>query len=344
MSDVVYLSPSALTTALTKLIPTGRPIWIHGKPGAGKTSIVRQVCQAIDYECPHFPPAVTLDPVDMRGVPGIDRQSAQTIWYPPNFWPRDPMWRGVIFVDELPQADKSVQSGFLQLTYGGRLGDYVVPKNACFVVCGNRAEDRAGVNRVITPLLNRFIHFGLETSLDDWRAWSLTNGVNPVVRAFLAFKPVLFDTFDPTQHQTAFASARSWGDLASHVYEAELPADLLHAAIAGCVGAGPAAEFVAFAQIYQSLPDIEDILSRPASVKVPSEPAVCYALAGALAEAIRSPKSDTQRLKNFVAYVERMSDEYGTLAMKDGIALNSRVLPLASSWLKTRKQFLLMKD
>lgn len=343
MSDIVYLSPSHLTTALAKLIPTGRPIWIHGKPGAGKTSIVRQVAADIGYECPHFPPAVTLDPVDMRGVPSIDRQQYMTVWYPPSFWPRDPLWKGVIFVDELPQADKSVQSGFLQLTYGGRLGDYVVPENASFVVCGNRAEDRAGVNRVITPLLNRFIHFGLETSLEDWRAWALSAGISPVIRSFLAFKPLLFDTFDPTQHQTAFASPRSW-EIASHVFAADLSRDLLHAGIAGCVGAGPAAEFVAFAEIYTSLPDVEEVLARPEKFKAPSEPSVNYALAGALAEAVKMPKTEQQKLKNFVSVVERLSDEYGTLAMKDGVALNSRILAVAGSWLKTRKNFLLLKD
>ena len=51
------------------------------------------------------------------------------------------------------------------------------------------------------------------------------------------------------------------------------PDDLAHAAVAGCVGEGPAAEFAAFRQLYRELPDVDAALTAPDATPVPREPA-----------------------------------------------------------------------
>lgn len=337
----VPLSPVQLARALKILIPTHKPIWIHGRPGVGKTSIVRQVCQELGYDCPHFPPAVTLDPVDVRGIPCADRNNHQTIWLPPNFWPKSQDWRGVIFVDELPQADKSVQSAFMQLTYGGTLGDYQLPPEATVVVCGNRQEDRAGTNRVITPLLNRFVHLGLEIRQDDWHKWA-AGKINPVITSFLAFRPNHFDTFDPTVSQTAFASPRTW-EIASGVFDGGIPDDLMHAIMSGCVGQGPATEFAAFARLYGQLPDIEEIIKAPDTYSVPKTdaPDVCYALAGALGERSKKGVASDKDIAALATYIVRLPDEFAVLAMREAVARNPAILKHAQKWLSSHRDVLL---
>src|SRR5437764_242324 len=80
--------------------------------------------------------------------------------------------------------------------------------------------------------------------------------------------------------------ARSW-QFASDVLAAT-PDDLAHAVVAGCVGEGPAAEFAAFRQLYRELPDVDAALTAPDATPVPREPAVLYALVGALVEKCRA--------------------------------------------------------
>ena len=110
----------------------------------------------------------------------------------------------------------------------------------------------------------------------------LSAGVAAEVRAFLRYRPALLFQFDPAVQQRAFPTPRAW-QFVSDVL-AKTPADLLHAVVAGCVGDGPAAEFVGFLRLYRDLPDLDQVLARPDTSPVPREPAVLYALVGALVE------------------------------------------------------------
>jgi hypothetical protein len=111
--------------------------------------------------------------------------------------------------------------------------------------------------------------------------------------------------------------------------------------VAGTVGQGAAVEFVAFVEIRQKLPDPAQVLVIPGTAPVPREPAVLYALAGALAEHCR--QADTPTLQAFVQYVGRMPEEFGVLAMRDAVAANPRIVTLACNWLKAHKNVFLSR-
>jgi hypothetical protein len=270
--------------------------------------------------------------VDLRGLPRIQGDSA--LWCPPAFLPKG--GTGVLFLDELAQAPPLVQAACLQLTLDRRVGEYELPEGWSVVAASNRAEDRAGAHRLITPLLNRFVHLDLEVSHDDWQDWAVQAGVAPEVRSFLRYRPALLFQFDPAAGARAFATPRSWEFVSGVLPHA--PAELLHSVVAGCVGEGPAAEFVAFARICRELPDPDQVLASPATTSVPREPAVLYALCGALVERCRqaSPKV----LAAFVQYVARMPDEFGVLAMRDALAVAPKLLALsdAQTWLTRARQ------
>jgi hypothetical protein len=119
------------------------------------------------------------------------------------------------------------------------------------------------------------------------------------------------------------------------------PPDLLHAVVSGCVGEGPAAEFVDYCRIYRDLPDVDQVLANPQTCAVPSDPAVLYALAGALTERCR--QADDRTLGAAVTYVGRLPDEFGVLTVRDVAAVNPRVLivPQAGGWLKAHRALLL---
>ena len=319
------MRPSDVVRSLAALVPTRRPVYLWGPPGSGKSSVVRRVAETLGLQLTDVR-ATLLDPVDLRGLPRLDGDRAG--WCPPVFLPR--AGEGLLFLDELAQAPPLVQAACLQLTLDRRVGEYELPPGWGVVAASNRAEDRAGAHRLISPLLNRFVHLDLEVASDDWQDWAVATGVVPEVRTFLRFRPALLFQFDPTTNPRAFPTPRSW-QFVSDVLPAT-PADLLHPVVAGCVGEGPAAEFAAFLELYRALPDVDAALVHPDTTPVPREPAVLYALVGALVERCRQ---DQTPLASFVRYAARLPDEFALLAMRDALAIQPRLvaLPGVQQWI-----------
>lgn len=323
------MRPRDLTAALTALLPTRRPLALWGPPGAGKSALVRHAADALRLALVDLR-ATLLDPVDLRGLPRVTRDAAT--WCPPAFLPR--AGNGVLFLDELPQAPPSVQAACLQLVLDRRLGEYELPAGWAVVAAGNRPEDRSGGHRVIAPLLNRFVHLDLEVDPDDWQAWAAAVGIAPEVRAFLRFRPALLSGFDPAANPRAFPTPRTWAFVADIL--AVTPADLLHPVVAGCVGEGPAAEFAAFVQLYRELPDPGRALADPDGTPVPRQPAVLYALVGALVERVRA---DPGVAGGFVRYATRLPDEFALLALRDALAVRPALAaePRVQRWIATAR-------
>lgn len=327
------MRPTQVSEAITSMLGTGQPLFLWGPPGVGKSSVIHQAASARDLPVVDVRAAL-LDPVDLRGLPTIKDGACH--WCPPAFLPRD--GEGVLFLDELPQAPPLVQSALLQLCLDRKLGEYELPEGWSIIAAGNRSEDRAGSHRMITPLLNRFLHLDMEVSGDDWQAWAVRAEVAVEVRSFLNFRPALLFSFDPASNPRAFPTPRSW-EFVSRVLR-HTPAHLLYAVVSGAVGEGPAAEFVGFWKIHKELPDVDLLLASPATAKVPTEPAVLYALVGALSERMRG--KDNKVAKAFVTYASRLPAEFSVLAFRDGAQLNQQMLllPESDKWLKENRKYL----
>src|SRR5262245_54438669 len=177
------MRPSDLSQALSSLIPSNRPVYLWGGPGIGKSSLIRQAADALGLDLVDVR-ATLLDPVDLRGLPRLTDDTA--VWCPPAFLPRS--GSGVLFLDELAQSPPLVQAACLQLVLDRRVGEYELPVGWSVVAASNRSEDRAGAHRLISPLLNRFVHLDLDVSADDWQAWAVKANISPEVRAFLRLR------------------------------------------------------------------------------------------------------------------------------------------------------------
>ena len=319
------MGPKDVSRALVALVPAGRPLYLWGAPGSGKSAVVRQAATALGFPLLDLR-ATLLDPVDLRGLPKIAKGRAE--WCPPAFLPR--AGRGLLFLDELAQAPPLVQAACLQLVLDRRLGEYELPEGWSVIAASNRAEDRAGTHRMISPLLNRFVHLDLEVAADDWQEWAAKAGVAAEVRAFLRFRPALLFQFDAAANPRAFATPRSWHFVSDLL--AKTPDELLGRVVAGCVGDGPAAEFAGFLRLYRELPDIEAALAHPETAPVPQQPAVLYALVGALVEVCRR---DGAPLAAFVRYATRLPDEFALLALRDALAIRPALaaLPAVQEWI-----------
>lgn len=324
------MRPSEIARSLAALVPTRRPVYLWGPPGSGKSSVVRQAASTLALDLVDIR-ATLLDPVDLRGLPRLDADTA--IWCPPAFLPR--AGNGLLFLDELAQAAPLVQAACLQLVLDRRIGEYELPAGWSVVAASNRVEDRAGTHRLISPLLNRFVHLDLEVSADDWQQWAVGASIAPEVRSFLAYRPNLLFAFDPASNPRSFPTPRSWQFVSDAL--PITPSDLLYPVTSGCVGDGAAAEFLGFLKLYRELPDLDQVLARPDQSPVPQQPAVLYALVGALVERCRNDQSP---LVNFVKYVLRLPEEFTMLAFRDALPLNPKLaaLPAIQQWIAKARQ------
>lgn len=265
------MTPSSLNDYLHNLIQHQVQIstMIWGPPGIGKSSIVQQLAQhhALEFVDVRLS---QLAPTDLRGLPVADQGISK--WYPPEFLP--PSGTGILFLDELNMAPPAMQGIAQQLILDRRVGSYEVPEGWYVWAAGNRKEDRAAVFDMPTPVANRFLHLQVASDFDSFKAYALEHQLHEQIIAFLSFRPNLLHKLDP--HQPAWPSPRSW-EMASSLRAAHLD-------VAPAIGAETASEFLAFVQIYENLPDLNQILNgQGAPIPFPSEPSVRYATAIGLA-------------------------------------------------------------
>lgn len=316
-----------------------RPKFISGPPGVGKSSIVAQVARDLGREICDVR-AVLLDPVDFRGIP--KEVDMVTHWCPPSFLPQGE-GEGVLFLDELAQAPQLVQSACLQLCLDRRLGEYQLPDGWDIVAASNRQEDRAGASKMITPLLNRFIHYDLEVSHTEWMAWALQNNIHADVTGFLRMRPELLMTFDAKSNARAFASPRSWEFLSDQLDG--LPLDMLIQEAIGSVGEGVGAEFVGYCKLKHLMPDPLAVIAHPDTIPLPGSDqlSVLWALIGALVEMGRT--ADHQAIAAMIVVANRIPQECAALFIRDLIAVNPAIVSSSEavrSYVRANKDVLSM--
>lgn len=291
-----------------------RALYITASPGVGKTQIAGQAAAELlgGFKVIHAP---LLQPEDygMPVVHGKDKELLKFIVSSDKFplVGSDCEEEGVFLIDELPQADAASQKILANLIQAREIHGHKLKEGWTIVATGNRVEDRAGANRILSHLNDRVTEISLDVSVDDWAEWAVENGVSPEVVAFIRFRPELLSNFDPKNAKNA--TPRSWVEgVAARL--GVISKDSEFEMFKGDVGEGPAAEFIAFLKIFRSLPDPDTIIKSPMKAVVPKEAATRYAICGALLYRL-----DVKNFGNILKYVRRLEPEFQVLFLKDAI-------------------------
>ena len=304
------IRPADLAKQAVKSAKSGQATMIWGSPGIGKSEIVYQTGKTLNAKVFEIR-ANLYDPVDVRGGLKVVEQmdgTYRTKYGVPEDYP-DTNYQGtvVLFIDDITHAPKATQAALMQLLLMDRIGTYQLPPNTIKIAAGNRSYDRAGAVGMTSAVQSRFRHYTLEPHIDDFCAHAHQIGMDPSIPAFLRYRPNLLNDMDTTE--SAFPTPRTW----SFVNEA-LPFidDDGFYDVASCVGDGAAGEYLTFRKIYHDLPDIDQIIRSPGSVRVPGSPSTLYAVAGAL-----SARASQQDIKPIMTYLRRLPAEYQVVAVKD---------------------------
>jgi len=255
-----------------------KTVFFYGGAGLGKSQKMQQIA---DNMFPHRKGNNLCDvrlsdkePQDIAGIPVpvtyIDKETGKevtrTVYACPSFWPTDPNWEGIIFLDELPNAMLGTQHSAYQVILDHVAGDHRFPKGCVFVGAGNRDTDNAGTTEMPGPLVNRMIMVEVDYDLDVWiEDYAIPFRLHPNIIGFLKQFPEHFYTGDVENRSTAvFASPRQWATVSGTLYDYDKyrPSDYLtEVAIAGTVGEGLDTEVMAYHARASELPKIEDVFS-----------------------------------------------------------------------------------
>jgi hypothetical protein len=296
--------------------PQGNKIvpFILGAPGGGKSACAREIMAELDLEHVVEFTASLRDPVDVLGTP--NNTGEYTRWVPPEEFYKLRTGRVGLILEELSDAPIPMQNALCGVIYDRRAGNLQLSDQIHIIATGNRTEDKSGANRITSKLANRTRRFDFQENLDDLTAYALDSGWKTDLIQFLRFRPGLISDFDANRF--ANPTPRSWERV--NLVPDSLDSSLFLENVIGEVGEGAAAEYVGFRRIYSQLPNIDALLLDPKNAQVPTDPAVRYAITGALAR-----KATVDNIDRVMAYTARLPAEFGVMTIKDSIKLTPKI-------------------
>ena len=298
----------ATTEALAVAVAAGAPVLLWGAPGTGKTSLIRALAEAWNLPCEVVVASIH-DPTDFTGLPVVSGGSVALA--PPRWAQRlAETGSGVLFLDELTTAPPAVQAALLRVVLERTVGDLSLPAGVRVVAAANPPDQAADGWDLALPLANRFCHLDWSVGAAAF-ATGLTYGMAHARRAQRSLRggppsspppgvswrpsstparPCSWPSRTAPLPGRAWPSPRSW-DLAATLLAAGraagVGAETVAALVAGCVGDGPALEFLSFLDGLD-LPDPEALLADPATFEVPDRGDRALAVLSAVAAAVSS--------------------------------------------------------
>jgi hypothetical protein len=331
------MKPSHLKTFLQAAFQARQTICITGRPGIGKTDIVTAACAALGVDLLVCHPVVD-DPIDYKGLPGINNGNAEFLPYGNLRRMIDAPAPLVVFFDDLGQAAEVVQKALMQLLLSRTINGQPISKHVIFIAATNRKEDKAGVSGLLEPVKSRFTAIvELDVDLSDWVDWALDHALDPNVIAFTQARPNLLLEWKPTKDMTNAVCPRTLANL-SKLTAMQLPDAYRLDAYTGAIGTA-AAEFIAFESMADKLQDPRTILDNPATAPLPdhTRPDVIWCTSIGLA----AIATDTD-LPAMITYLDRMAEagmrEYAMISMRALYRRAPDACTNSAAWIKWASQ------
>jgi hypothetical protein len=342
------------------LYKSGTAIHLVSPPGVGKSDVTKNEFRAalsaaygeeFGYHDVLLP---TIDAPDIRGflIPTKDANGKPTSFFTrsavlpsEDYLKKHP--RGVMLLDERNAADMLTQKAVAPAVLSRRFGEDYLPEGWLIVSASNRMEDRAGVNKPPSHLVNRERTLVIEPDVNSWQVWAEAQGLHPMMIAFARKNPGVVFSPDVPKKEGPFCTPRSFVSAAKLLANMagvddqgranmDIPVnELTLQMVAGDIGDGASSQLFAFLKVADQLPTIDEIEADPKNCKCPTELSGAYA-AGQMCVAYGHPDN----IDKLWQYAERLPKELQVATAKSllpkggGMLLNSKAL---SSWISKNK-------
>lgn len=312
----------------------GIPAVLWGEPGIGKSAQIEQMAAKLNR---HLETVIASlrEPADFNGLPLID--AGKTHMAAPSWAEKlAQISNGILFLDEISTAPPAVQAALLRVVLDRVAGDIQLPENTSIIAAANSAECAAGGWELSPPMANRFLHLEWAVDRDSWHSWmsggntfsnisilpdDWKNGIQAaksLISSFIKTRPSLLHAMpaDDDQRGQAWPSPRTWDMSAKALAAAEsiqADEDIMMYLLSGLVGQAPALEFLAWKRELD-LPNPEDLLRNPESLKLTPRSDRNFAILNAVTSAVLSNNTAARWTAGFKVLAEAVKQEAADLA------------------------------
>lgn len=313
MYDELMSTPEECTRNIISILRGNRVPFIQGSPGIGKSDIVKGVAdhynlKVIDIRLSQ------VEPTELLGYPFLDGNKCD--YKPLKYFPLegDPVPNGyngwLLFFDELNSASRDVQAAAYRVLLDREIGNNKLNSNCYVVAAGNLSTDKAIVNKLSSALQSRLIHLFVQPNVDSWLEWAYKNDIDYRIVAFLNQRKDLLWKFDPSSQDVTYPCPRTW-HMMSDVIKGIGDLTDLGKVMRGTIGQGTAIEFKTYTELAKDLPTIKEVLTNPASAKLPVNTGGKYYMTALLAVHM-----DKDNWQSVLTYAHRLSAEFLTVLFK----------------------------
>ena len=243
---------------------------------------------------------------------------------------------GILVLDEVSQAATGQQKICANLVRERNIHGHYLKEGWDVISTGNRTQDRAGANRLLSHFSDRATTLEFDVDATDWMRWAMDHGIREEVMAFINFRPGRLSDFDPARPKNA--TPRGWAERVSPVI-GNVPKAAEFECFKGAVGEGAAAEFSGFLDIYRKLPNPDAVLMDPERAPVPEDGATLYAISGAV-----SYRATVDNFDRVMIYANRLPVEFTVLTVRDAVRKDPMVVNTRAfmDWAATKGADVLM--
>lgn len=337
------MKAKSIINVLYKALGKGHRILLVGRPGIGKTALIKKVGKQLAY------PVVVLyssiaDPTDFKGYPCIIDGTPKILAFDELDKILNAIEPVIVFLDDFGQGAPAVQAA--QMSFLDRCLDN---PNIRIVAATNRREDRAGVSGLLEPIKSRMDSIiNMEFDMDEWIEWALGEvdaGNMPIeLVAFNKFRDLMYST-KPSQDIVNGPCPRTVAALGKLMMDGHAPEDE-YEVYSGAVGEGYTAELMGFIPIMRKMPNIDTILMSPESVTLPDEndkyaPAVYFAIMAALAK--RANENTIDRIIKFADRIPKTFVEFTVSLIIDCVKSAPEIMNTAAyiAWQSRNKHIII---
>jgi len=151
------------------------PICIWGTHGIGKTEMVQQIAQDMDFKWSYIAPAQFEEMGDLVGMPSIE--DGRTIFSSPDWVPTEE-GPGILLIDDVNRADDRILRGIMQLLQNYELISWKLPPLWQIVLTANPDGGDYSVTPMDDAMLTRMMHITMNFDPKAWAIWAEKAGVD----------------------------------------------------------------------------------------------------------------------------------------------------------------------
>ena len=237
-----------------------KPVFLWGKPGIGKTEMIKSYAVEKGLAFAYCAPAQFEEMGDLHGLPEIENN--RTIFRKPSWLPDESEGSGILLLDDFNRADHRIIKGLMQLLQFNELMSWKLPAGWMIVCTGNPDDAEYSTNFMDAAVLTRFLHIRLGVDARQWAQWAFDQGLDETGIHFVLAYPELIEKGKLTNARTM----TSFLLMISKLKPFEEQVELIQTLGMGLLDPETVAAFIHFnTKTLHELPSVEELLYMDAS-------------------------------------------------------------------------------